>query len=449
MSKLGKIMIVDDDANVLETLNLIYRDEYEVVSSRTGEEALELIAEQKDFDAVVLDIKMARMDGLAVATQIAKAAPDLPVIFHTAYPGEYDEEDIDEQFQPFDYVGKDERPVRLQRAVRQAVKFSQYQRGSVNLVEHARIHFNMVGHSKAMLEVYQAIEMIGPKDSKVIIFGSTGTGKELVAKAIHKMSFRAERRMVSYNCNPHNQELVETELFGYVKGAFTGADTNKIGNFEFADGGTLFLDEVGDLSLSTQGRLLRVLENGIIQRLGSPEPIKVDVRVVCATHRNLKELVNQGKFREDLYYRLQGVTIVMPDLKDRAEDIPQLIDHFVNEHCRQIGIPSKVIEPAARDLLVSFEWPGNVRQLMYTIQSLIDLTPSHFISYEVTARKLGLPQDVAAGNTMTLNDHVREFKRKFVASVLARNNGNQRAAAKEIGMDPSNLSKLLRDLELV
>ena len=445
----AKILIVDDDVDVLEAMRLMFEDDYSVETARSGAQALEMVTTAKDYDAVVLDIKMAHMDGLQTATKLKEIAPDLPLIFHTAFPGEYFEEDIEQQFEPFDYIGKDERPARLHRAIRQAVKFSQYRKKSISLVDHARVHFEIVGQSSEMLEVYQTIDKIGPTNQKVIIYGSTGTGKELVAKAIHKMSQRASKELIICNCNPRNPDLVETQLFGHLKGAFTGAGENRMGLFEYADGSTLFLDEVGDLALSTQGRLLRVLETGEMQRVGSPENVEIDVRVVCATHRNLTDMVEQGEFREDLYYRLQGVTIRLPDLKDRPEDIPALIDYFVDNHCHQRGLARKLFEPTARDLLIAFEWPGNVRQLMDTIQSLIDLTPSQFISYAETAKKLGVEELAPSNKLKSLNEHVRQFKRKFLTSVMDRNNGNIRAAANDISMDPSNLRKLLIDLGLL
>ena len=443
-----KILIVDDDARVLDALRFMFGDDYAVVLARSGVQAIELISGNENFDAVVLDIKMADLDGLQTATKIKEIAPDLPIIFHTAFPGEYSEEDIEQQFEPFDYVGKDERPARLQRAVRHAVKFSRYRKETVSLVSHALTHFGMVGQSKAMLEVYQTIEKIGPTGQKVIIYGATGTGKELVARAIHKMSQRAARKLVICNCNLRTPDLVETELFGHLKGSFTGAIEDRVGMFEYANGSTLFLDEVGDLDLSTQGRLLRVLETGEMQRVGSPETIRVDVRVVCATHRDLAAMAKEGTFRDDLYYRLKGVAIHLPDLKDRPDDIPILVDHFIDQHCQSEGIGRKLFEPAARDLLVAYEWPGNVRQLLDTIQSLIDLSPSQFITYSETAKYLGVDETDQEGDFKTLNDHVREFKKKFLTSLMDRSKGNMRAAAREISMDPSNLRKLLKELGL-
>ena len=446
MESKGKILIVDDDALVLRTLHQIFRDEYEVILASSGAEALEAVGRESDLDAIILDIKMARMDGLQTATRIKESNAEIPIIFHTGHPGEYSESRIENDFEPFDYVGKDERPARLRRAVRQAVSFSRLKRGSVDLAEHARNQFDMVGITEEMLTVYRTIEKIGPTNNKVIIYGATGTGKELVARALHKMSRRSDQRLVICNCNHRPPDLVESELFGHLKGSFTGAIADRVGLFEYADGGTLFLDEIGDLDITTQGKLLRVLETGEMHRLGTPETVEVDVRLICATHRDLPTLVKAEKFREDLYYRLKGVTISLPCLKDRREDIPLLIDHFTQAHCKEEEIGMKVFEPAARDVLVDFDWPGNVRQLMDTIQSLIDLSPSQFITVEEVTGYLACSESPVNGGECGFSDQVREFKRTLIIKALDRSRYNVRAAARDLALDPANLRKLMKSL---
>jgi two-component system nitrogen regulation response regulator NtrX len=310
------------------------------------------------------------------------------------------------------------------------------------------MHFGMVGRSTAMLDVYQTIEKIAPTNNKIIIYGATGTGKELVARAIHKLSHRANERLVICNCSHRPPDLVESELFGHLRGSFTGAVADRIGLFEYADNGTLFLDEVGDLDLTTQGKLLRVLETGEMQRIGSPESIRVNVRLICATHRNLQEMVDSGKFRKDLYFRLKGVTIMLPELRERRDDIPALVDYFIENHCMNEGIAIKVFEPAARDVLVEYDWPGNVRQLMDTIQSLIDLSPSQFITGQEVARYLAYKSVPANGHRHTYSDQVREFKKKLLIKHLDHNSYNVRATARELAIDPSNLRKLIKDLDI-
>ena len=447
MERLGTVLIVDDDALVLEALKQTFMDDYRVVAASTGEEAVAAVKSDHDLDTVVLDIRMAKMDGLQTAHLIRQINPELPIIFHTGYPGEYSESRIEKDHQPFDYVGKNEQPERLIRAVKNAVSFYRLKADSATLVALAHRHFGMVGKSKAMQEIYQTIEKIAPTDNKVMIFGQTGTGKELVARAIHKRSRRAGARLVILNCNHKAPDLVESELFGHLRGSFTGAIADRMGLLEYADGGTLFLDEIGDLDMTTQARLLRVIETGEMERIGSPEVRHVNVRCICATNRDLAKLVDESKFREDLFYRLKGVTITIPPLKQRREDIPELIDFFVEDYSLKEGDGIKIFEPAARDLLIEYDWPGNVRQLLDTVQSLIDLSFSSFITRQEVENYLahGNDRHVDEGS---FHDRVREFKRTIIIQALARNNNNVSAAARELSLDPSNFRKMIKDLGL-
>jgi DNA-binding NtrC family response regulator len=445
MEKLGTVLIVDDDALVLEALKQTFMDDYRVVAASTGEEAVAAVQGDQDLDTVILDIRMAKMDGLQTARLIRQINPELPIIFHTGYPGEYSESQIEKDHQPFDYVGKNEHPERLVRAVKNAVSFYRLKADSATLVASAHRHFGMVGKSRAMREIYQTIEKIAATDNKVMIFGPTGTGKELVARAIHKRSRRADARLVILNCNHKLPDLVESELFGHLRGSFTGAIADRMGLLEYADGGTLFLDEVGDLDITTQGKLLRVIETGEMQRIGSPEDIYVDVRCICATNRDLAKLVDESKFREDLFYRLKGVTITIPPLKQRREDIPDLIDFFVENYSLKEGDGIKIFEPAARDLLVEYDWPGNVRQLMDTVQSLIGLSISSFITRQEVENYLAYSVDGHDG-VESFHERVCEFKRTLIIQALARNNNNVSVAARELSLDPSNLRKMIKDL---
>ncbi|MCK4460288.1 MAG: sigma-54-dependent Fis family transcriptional regulator [candidate division Zixibacteria bacterium] len=447
MAKTGKILIVDDDPLVLEALNETFLDDYDVVAAASGQEALQALDKHGDLDAVVLDIKMARMDGLETACRIREINPDLPVIFHTGYPGDYSERDIDTEHQPFDYVGKNERPARLHRSVRNAVFMHRLRTSSSDLVELARRHYGMVGRSRLMRDVYQMIEKIGPTNNKVMILGPTGTGKELVARALHHRSRRADETLAIFNCNHKAPDLVESELFGHLRGSFTGAVADRVGMFEYAHGGTVFLDEIGNLDITTQGKLLRVLETGEMQRIGSPETIRVDVRVICATNCDLEQMVSQGKFREDLYYRLKGIRIVVPTLADRREDIPDLIDFFTENYCRKTDDGIKVFEPAARDLLIEYDWPGNVRQLQDTVQSLIDLSLSYLITRIEVQQYLSYA-GASTDSPRALKERVREFKRLVVIQCLARHGGNVAAAARELGLDSANLRKMIKDLDI-
>ena len=447
MATLGKILIVDDDPLVLEALHQTFMDDYDVVLAASGMEALQALDKHGDLDAAVLDIRMARMDGLDTACRIRDINPELPVIFHTGFPGDYSERDIDTDHQPFDYVGKNERPARLQRSVRNAVSMHRLRSNSSDLVELARRHFGMVGRSRVMRDVYQMIEKIGPTDNKVMVLGPTGTGKELVARAIHRRSRRSDMPLVVFNCNHKAPDLIESELFGHLRGSFTGAVADRAGMFEHANGGTVFLDEIGTLDITTQGKLLRVLETGEMYRIGSPETIRVDVRLICATNCDLEQMVSQSNFREDLYYRIKGIHISLPALADRREDIPDLIDFFTENYCRKKDDGIKVFEPSARDLMIEYDWPGNVRQLLDTVQALIDLSLSHLITRSEVQEYLAYAGAGQNGGG-SLAKRMREFKRLTIIQSLAHHDGNVSAAARELDVDASNLHKTLKDLDI-
>jgi two-component system response regulator AtoC len=445
MEKSGKVLIVDDDSLILETLNELFIDDFEVVQAVSGAMAIDFVKNDGDLDAVVLDIKMAKMDGLETAGQIKSVNSDLPIIFFTGYPGDYSEGQIDRKYHPFDYVIKNERPERLQRAVKNAVTFSRLRKESADLALLAREEYGMVGKSPQMQEVYQIIEKIAPTDAKVMLAGPTGSGKELVARAIHRRSLRANRKLGIFHCSRRQPDLVESELFGHLRGAFTGAVEDRIGLFEYANGGTLFLDEVCDLDLTTQAKLLRAIENGEMQRMGSPEVVKVDVRVMCATNRDLERMVQKGQFREDLYYRLKGVTIYLPALKDRREDIPPLIDYIVERYALESGNGIKIFEPAARDLLIEYDWPGNARQLLHTVQALMDLSVSSYITREDVERQLRYSGEFPAGSK-SFHEQLREMKRTIVIRALAQSEDNISAAARKLSLDRSNLYKMMKEL---
>ncbi len=305
MDKTGKIIIVDDDHLVLEALNQTFLDDYEVLTADSGRTCLELLKQHHDINCIVLDIRMAEMDGLQTAEGIQELQPDVPIIFNTGYPGDYSEAEVNLKHRPFGYNSKSERPEKLIRSVRMAVNSHRFQTDPVALARHARSEFDMVGRSPEMLKVYRKIEQIGPTNSKAMIFGPTGTGKELVAMALHKLSRRADKPLTIFNCNHKAPDLVESELFGHIKGSYTGSVSDRVGLVEHADGGTLFLDEIGNLDHTTQEKLLRVLATGDMNRMGSAETIKVDIRVICATNSCLEEMVANGTFRDEVKHLLR------------------------------------------------------------------------------------------------------------------------------------------------
>lgn len=449
MSPQGKILIVDDDPLVLEALYQVFLDDYEVITASSGAAALDQVRQHADIDTVVLDIRMAKMDGLETASAIRATAPSIPLIFNTGYPGEYSQSEIDRQHKPFDYIGKNESPARLQRAVRNAVRLHRLETsGSDELVEIARSEFHMVGRSRPMLDIYRTIEKIGLTDNKVMILGPTGAGKELVARALHARSRRSDRPLAIFNCNHKAPDLVESELFGHLRGSFTGAIADQIGIIEYADGGTLFLDEIGNLDITTQGKLLRVLETGEMSRIGSPEVVVVDVRIICATNCDLDQMVHDQSFRNDLYFRLKGIRIELPPLSDRAEDIPSLVEHFSSRYCEKSGEDFRLFEDSAIRLLVEYAWPGNVRELADAVESLIGLSTSALITRDEVAAYLSFDGSrfSSAEPGCGLNEMVRLYKIAQIESALQKHNANYAAAARELAIDPANLRRLVKSL---
>jgi DNA-binding NtrC family response regulator len=445
MDTSGKILIVDDEPDVLKALVLMFEDDYEILTATSGSAAVAAVERHSQLDCVILDIRMAKMDGLETASAIARTQSDLPIVFHTGYPGDYSESKIDRELHPFEYVVKGERPERLRRAVRNGVDFHRLRSDTTRLARLAKEQYQMVGKSPAMLEIFRTIEKIAPTNTKVMILGPTGTGKELVARGIHARSKRSTQRLAILNCNHKEPGLVESELFGHLRGSFTTAVADRVGLFQFADGGTVFLDEIGDLDVTTQAKLLRVLETGEMQRFGSPVTLTVDVRLICATHRDLERMVRDGSFREDLYFRLNELTIRLPALRDRREDIPELIDLFIERSSAEQGHGVKVLAPEARSLLIEHDWPGNVRSLAGTIASLLALTPSCLITKDDVCSYLQTNHAVPKAST-GLRAEEREFRRIRILQALDRNQGNAAAAARDIQIDPSNLRRMMREL---
>jgi len=445
MSKLGIILIIDDDSLVLEALQVLFIDDYKVLTASSGQEGLDILEANPDIETVILDIKMAGMDGLETASRINKIKPVLPIIICTAYPGEYSETDIYLQYKVFGYVEKNEPPEKLKYKVTQAIEKYRLITDPLQIIKKAKDEYGMVGSSKPMVKVYNLIDKIAPTERKVMILGPTGTGKELVAIAMHKHSHRKEKDLIIFNCNQLPKNLVESELFGHEKGAFTHAIKNRTGKCELAHEGSLLLDEIGDLNKEIQEKILRVLDTGEFERIGSNKKIKVDIRFISATNRDLRKLVDEGKFREDLYYRLHEVQITMPSLSERREDIPELINFFIKTYCQENGAGSLVFEQSAIDFMFGYKWPGNVRQLKSTIYSLIDLSNSSYISLTDVENYLGVKNNIKESST-NFNKQVNAFKKDLIERTFKKNNGNISATAREFEMDPANLRRLMKNL---
>jgi len=447
------ILLVDDDTQVLEMLEVIFGDHYTTMSAKSGKESIEIVRQHDAIAVVVMDIKMPGVDGITAAREIRNIQPDIPVIFHTGYPGDYDEDVIDHDEKPFDYILKGEPVAKLIRSVRNAVESYHLKKDIKMLSTHAESNFGLIGRTALMQEVYRLINKVAPTNSKIMIIGETGTGKELVARAIHNHSRRKEKRLAIFNCNHRAPDLVESELFGHVKGAFTGAIGDRIGLFEYADGGTIFLDEIGDLDITTQGKLLRVLESGEYHSVGAPTIKKTDIRLLCATHKDLAELVEQNMFRRDLYYRLKGIQIFLPPLRDRKKDIPLLIEKFKDRLTIEQGLSPKKFDSLAVLALINHDWPGNVRELLDTIESLIVLSDSDIILRDDVLTYLNnglsnISKDSGEETDLTLRGQMRKCMSKLIIEAVTANNGNISAAARQLDVDRSNLHKKIADLKI-
>lgn len=439
------ILVVDDDPAVLEALETIFEDDYKVIACCSASETVRHLSEDSEIAAAVLDIKMAETNGLELGRRLRELLPNTPIIFHTAYAGEFAEEEVDSSERPFDFIEKGTSTTRLQRSVRNAVQAYDSYAKSENLVNEAKESFGMVGHSAAMQEVFRLIRKVAATDSKVMILGETGTGKELVARAIHSNSHRKSQHLGIVNCNHKTTDLVEAELFGYKRGAFTGAYNDRKGLFEIANGGTVFLDEIGDLSSTTQIALLRVLETGEFQQSGPEAEVRqADVRIICATHKNLESMVQSGSFRQDLYYRLKGIVIELPPLRTRREDIAPLVEAFRERAALQGGLPFKVFDSQAMNLLVEYDWPGNVRELLDTVESLIVLTDSELIVADDVRRYLGQASPIDTNAATGLSDRLAEMERTLLIEALREADYNITAAARYLSIERSGLSKKLK-----
>ncbi|MFA5256552.1 MAG: sigma-54 dependent transcriptional regulator [Opitutales bacterium] len=414
-----RVMLIED----LRSTSMLYTEVLEdagfaVDAFGNGKEALEKIFEGLTrYQLIVTDYQMPGMDGLTLLKQLKRRFAYLPVLFVTAH-GSVETAIEAMKNGAFDYQ---EKPIDLELLVELANEACNRANVAPPILSKGAAMPYMIGHSQKMLEVYKQIGRVAAIPATVLIRGETGTGKELVANAIHQFSPRADKPMIAVNCAAIPESLLESELFGYEKGAFTGAQKTRIGHFERADGGTLFLDEIGDISWSTQVRLLRAIQERSIQRLGADELRKVDVRIVAATHRDLEDMVSKNQFREDLYHRFSVMEIRLPPLRERRDDIPALSEHFVARFCEEYGCAPSGVEPAAMELLVKHDWPGNVRQLQNTLRKALLSANNLTISESDVRAALSQPgalKDRAADDAVPafdMKDWVCEQVRKALA----------------------------------
>lgn len=446
------ILVVDDDERVREALTLMLQDDYSPIPVGSGKEALEKVSKNATIDLVLLDITMPEMDGIEVLKRIKDLESTLDVIMVTATnTTETAVKTI--KYGAYDYVTKpfdnDDLKAIINRALekRTLSKLTEVLSSELDrLVEH-----DIVGKSDAMKAVYSMIDKLSDSETTVLIHGESGTGKELVARALHKKSMRSTKPFVAINCAAIPADLVESEFFGHERGAFTSAVSRKIGKFEYADGGIVFLDDVGELPLSVQAKLLRVLQEREIVRVGSNEVIPVDIRIIAATNDNLQDLIKQRRFREDLYYRLKVVPIEIPPLRVRREDIKMLVEHFAKKSCDNHHKAFKHFDAEAMRLLINYNWPGNVRELENMVEMIVLLsnknivTTSDLPSNVLTNQALGEGMETS-GETLTLKKARHQFERQFILRVLEKLHWNQTRAAKMMGIHRNTLIIKMEEL---
>lgn len=441
------ILVVDDEPNILKTLSSVLEDEHYRVSQASSPEDARAVFRNDFPDLILLDVWLGEEDGLAFLTEI-RQTPDSPAVVLMSGHGTIETAVRALKAGAFDYIEKPFSLDRVLTVVGNAIRQQSLERENRLLKEQVRENFDMVGHSSSMEQLRRVIDRVGPTQGWVLISGENGTGKELVARLIHQVSPRAMGPFIDVNCAAIPETLIESELFGHEKGTFTGAHAMKKGKFELASGGTLFLDEIGDMALPTQAKVLRVLQERSLVRLGGVRPIPLDVRVVAASNRDLKEMISQKLFREDLYYRLNVVSIPVPSLRDRVEDVPFLVDHFVGILCRDSGHKPKTFRAGAMDLLKRYDWPGNVRELRNLVERLLIMVPGPSVGEADVAGVLsGMTGKRPLPSGLTLREARERFEREYILDILSRNEGNIVRTAASLGIDRTSLHRKIRQWE--
>jgi two-component system response regulator HydG len=453
------VLIVDNDAAHAHTVaESLERVGFQCTVAASGNEGAKQIANAA-FDVVITDLKMNDLDGLEILKLTRQSLPEAEVILVTGH-GTVASAVAAMQQGAFNYLQKPLDLAQLRVVTEKAAEAARLRRTNVELNRRLDEKFGfegVVGSSPQMNGVIERLKRIAPTDASVLITGDTGTGKELVAQAVHQNSPRKSKPFVALNCAALSENILESELFGHVRGAFTDASADRIGKFEYAHGGTLFLDEVGDMPPSTQIKLLRVLESGEITRVGSNDPIQVNVRILSATNRNLDEAIAAGSFRSDLYHRLKVVTISLPKLSERAQDIPLLIEHFIRQFSRRHHKQIKSMSPAARVKLMSYSWPGNVRELRNTIESMVvvdfdgvldvDDLPPEFVGPPV-AEAAGGGQQAAGGISSLIGQPLEAIEKMCITETLKFTGGNREQAAEMLGIGERTLYRKIKEYQL-
>ena len=442
-----KILVVDDEISMCDFLTVVLSNEgYTVKAFQDGEEALKVL-EEEGFPCMITDLKMTKMDGLEVLEKAREIVPDLGVVVITAYASlESAVEAL--RLGAMDYVTKPFKVDEIKIVIEKVFDQISLKRENLNLRQQLSDKADLgsiIGKSEEMRKLLEMIHRVAPTDSTILITGESGTGKELVAQAIHLQSKRAKGPFVSINCGALPENLLESELFGHMKGSFTGAFKNKDGLFKVADGGTLFLDEIGETSPSIQVKLLRALQEKEVMPIGATRPIPVDARVLASTNANLEENIQEGTFRDDLYYRLSVIPIRLATLRERRDDIPLLAHHFLKKICQQNQIPPKSLTPEAMNKLIHYDWPGNVRELENAIERSVILEESDTITLDT------LPGKIVSGsgsNTAFFRRSqpktLEEIEREYLLRVLKETNWQKKQAADILGVDTSTIYRKMQ-----
>ncbi len=440
------ILIVDDEHAIQTSLRGVLEDEgYRITTVGTGADALRVLADEMP-DLVFLDIWMPGLDGLETLGEVKRLRPEPPVIMISGH-ATIETAVKATRLGAYDFI---EKPLSLEKvllAVTHALEHARLARENESLKARLDRRFEITGDSQVIRALREQIALAAPTMGRVLIHGENGSGKELVARAIHAMSARTEQAFVEVNCAAIPEELIESELFGHERGAFTGALARRRGRFELADGGTLFLDEVGDMSLKTQAKVLRALEEQSFERIGGKETVKIDVRVLAASNRDLSALISDGRFREDLYYRLNVIPIEVPPLRTRREDIPLLVDHFLALFCAENGKRSKRVSADALAYFVGYDWPGNVRELRNMVERLVIMAPGDVIAPDDLPTPLRQRSDAppaVEASERTLKDARDHFERAYILAELRAHDWNMTRTAERLGIERSHLYRKVR-----
>ncbi|MBW1808768.1 MAG: sigma-54-dependent Fis family transcriptional regulator [Deltaproteobacteria bacterium] len=443
----ARLLIVDDEKNIRRTLRMVLGEENLIVDDcASAEEALRLMKEEP-ADIILLDIKLPGMDGIKLLERIRKDWPGTEVIMISGH-GTIGDAVGATRLGAYDFLEKPLDRDRVVLSVRNCMQklalFNQLEK----IQSHLDEQYQMVGNSQVMNQLLEEIRKVAPTSGRVLITGESGTGKELVARAIHKLSKRSEKAFIKVNCAAIPAELIESELFGYERGAFTGATSKKKGQFELANGGTLFLDEVGDMSLTAQAKVLRVLQTGELSHVGGEHTITVDVRVVAATNKDLQKAVSSGEFRDDLYYRLNVIPVHCQPLKERLQDIPPLVTKFVAEFCEENGFKNKELMPEVLQTLRLYHWPGNVRELKNVTERMVIMSEDVIRVDDVPEYITGQAEkvDVQRFDGMSLKDVRDEVEKEYIRSRLAEFGWNITRTAQALGIERTNLHKKIKQL---